>query len=279
MKKFFRRSKQIAGFAILLTLISCGTSNSDDKNKGDAKDGSSDSLSRAQLPPVVSVDLLEKAKKDGKSVFIVITGTGATDVDKASGIVSDASKKSKNSVLFSLNRDDAVNAELVKKYEIATVPLPFILVISPKGFPVAGGQPDQLTADQIVKSIPSPKQDEVLVAIGDKRPAFIVISQKALADKDGVLANCKSAFAKIQSGPAIVEIDFDDPAEKEFLSQMGITKIDGTTITVVSNAEGQITDTFNKKPTVSQLVTSANKVIKKSSCKPGSCAPGTKGCG
>jgi hypothetical protein len=278
MDKVINRLKQIVGLIYIAVFISCGNSNTEIKNGDTQKDGSEkDVTQNTKLPVAVSLAAMEKAKTDGKSLFLVIIGTGATGVEKASALANDANSKTKNSLTFSLNRDDVANGDLVSKYGIATVPLPFILVISPKGVAVTGGQPDQLTVEQLVKSVPAPKEDEVLLALSEKKPVFIVVSQKALTDKEGVISVCKAACLKIASNPAIVEIDFDDPLEKAFLNQISVTSINGATKTAVSNPEGQITEVFSKKPSINQLINAANKVIKKS----GGCCPGGsgKGCG
>lgn len=278
MKNNMSLFKQIPYLLFIMTLIACGNSKSDSK---DNKEGIDSTVTgSAELPVAVTAAELEKAKKDGKPIFLVITGTDATDVEKATAIVKDANARLNNSLVFSLNRDNAANSELVNQFGIATVPLPFILVISPRGVAVAGGQPVQFTAEQIIKSVPAPKQDEVLFALSEKRPVFIVVSQKNYTDKEGVLSNCKTASARNTSKPTIVEIDFDDSAEKAFLSQIGIASMNGTTITAVINVGGQITETFTKKPTTNQLNAAANKVIQqKSGCGPSGCAPGSKGCG
>ncbi|MEI6348529.1 MAG: hypothetical protein WCP69_11335 [Bacteroidota bacterium] len=273
-----KKMRQILGLFLVLAMVSCGNSKSDgDKNGKDSTQSAT--VDNAKLPDAVTAELLEKAKKEGKSVFLVITGSSVTGVEKATANVNGAKAKEKNSVVYSLNRDAAENKELVAKFEIETVPVPFILVISPKGLPVNGGEPAQLTPEMILSSIPSPKQDEVNVAMYDEQPVFIVVSQKGLTDKESVLTNCKKASAKIESKPIIVDVDFDDAAEKGFLKQMGVSKIDKSTIVVVINASGQIADTFNKNPTIGQLVTAATKAKKKSSgCKPGECGSGSS-CG
>jgi hypothetical protein len=278
MKQKMNFIRQIPILLLLSGVLACGnakTGGENDKGKDGAGDKSNVSV---ELPKAVTAADLEKAKKDGKPVFLVITGTGATGVENAAAIVKDANKKAANSLTFLLNRDDAANSDIVEKLGIATVPVPFILVVSPMGNAVAGAQPEKMSADQLVKSIPSPKEDEVYVAMGEKKAVFIVVSKTDYKDKDGVIANCKTASSKLTPGASIVEFDFDDPVEKAFISQIGVTQMTGTTVTVVVNTSGQITETFTKKATVGQLNAAANKVIQKSGCGPGGCAPG-KSCG
>jgi len=277
MKNKMHYLKQIPVLLLFACLMACGNAKSGGENdKG--KDGANGTTSNVstELPKAVTSADLEKAKKDGKSVFLVITGTGATGVENAAAIVKDANTKAANSLVFLLNRDDAANSTIVTKLGITTVPVPFILVVSPKGNPVAGGQAAQMTTDQIVKSIPSPKEDDVYVALGEKKPVFIIVSKADYKDKDGVIANCKTAGSKLTPNANIIEFDFDDANEKDFMTQIGVTQMNGATVTVVINTQGQITETFTKKPTVNQLNEAVNKVIKKSGCCPGGSG---KGCG
>jgi len=270
-----KRVKQITYFLLLLALASCGNSKSNNNGEGNDNSGTDGKLN-SELPASLTNDALEKANKEGKPIFLVITGTGATGIEKATANVKEANGKLSKSNIFSLDRDNSANSELVTKFGIATVPVPFILVISSKGIAVAGGTPTQMTAEQIIKSIPSPKQDEVYMALSEKRPVFMVVSQKNYSDKEDALANCKKASDRNNTKPAIVEIDFDDQVEKAFLSQIGISSMNGTTVIVVSNAAGQIIETFSKKPTTNQLNAAANKVVPKSS---GCCPSSSKGCG
>lgn len=227
--------------------------------------------------PVLSVqEQLDKAKKDGKSVFLVITANKATGVDKAVTIAKGATAKVAKSVVIQMNRDDAANSNLVTKFGIAFVETPFILVISPKGITVAGYPASSATSDMLVQAIPSPKKEEVLLAISEKKPVFIVVSKKGLTDKATVLANCKAVSAKMPNKPSVVEFDFNNTKDSEFLKQIGVTSINDKTITVVSNSSGQVTDKYEGVALEKALTASANKVVKTGGCCPGG---SSKGCG
>lgn len=221
---------------------------------------------------------LEKAKKEGKVVFLVITGTGAKDLNKTINMANEAKGKVSKSLVVQMNKDDASNASLVSKLGIAGVPVPFIVVISSKGVPVAGFSHLQATSALLVKSVPSPKQDEAFLALSEKKPVFIIVSKKGLSDKASVLSNCKSACAKITSKPVIIEIDYNDAKEKTFISQIGVASVTDKTVVVVINVSGQITETMTGTPDINKLVLAANKVIKSGGCCPGGkssngCAP------
>lgn len=258
----------------LLIIMACGNKKTDtntniEKNVPLVSETNTYSLPQSESP---TTDL-EKAKKDGKAVFLVITGADESGIEKAASIVKEANNKVKNSLIVRLNKEDAKNSNLVSKFRIAAVPVPFILVISPSGIPVAGAPPSQITSDQLVEVIPSPKQDEVFLAINEKKSVLIVISRAGYSDKKEILANCKKASSKISTKPVIVQIDFDEYNEKNFLKQLGITSIDGKTITIVINSSGQITEMFTEIPQVDILTAAANRIIQNKGCSPGGCAP------
>jgi len=232
------------------------------------------SIAKASLLTVQ--EQLDKAKKDGKSVFLVITANKTVGVDKAVTIAKGANAKVAKSVVIQMNRDEAANSNLVTKFGIAFVEAPFILVISPKGITVAGYPASTATSDMLVQAIPSPKKETVLLAVAEKRPVFVVISKKGLTDKATVLANCKAVSAKMPNKPSVVEFDISDSKESEFLKQLGVTAVNDKTITVVANSSGQITDKYEGIALETALITSANKVIKTGGCCPGG---STSGCG
>ena len=219
---------------------------------------------------------IEKQNKKGNAVFLIITDKAAVGVENAIKVANTAKSKAPNSAVVQLNRDDAANSSLVKEYTVANVPVPFILVISAKGNVSAGYPADGLDSDLLVQAIPSPKQDEAIEALDAEKPCFFVVSKQGFADKNTVLANCKTASSKIASNPAIIEIDFDDNNEKAFLERIGVETIKDKTLTIVANATGQITGTFEGSVDVSRLIAVANSVPKSSGCCPG--GSGSKGC-
>lgn len=104
---------------------------------------------------------LDKAKKDGKAVFIVVIGTGITNTDKAATIAKGANAIYKNAVVVQMNRDDAANAPLVAEWRLSVAPLPQILVVSSKGIPTGGYVLEQATAENGAALVPSPKPEMV----------------------------------------------------------------------------------------------------------------------
>jgi Mrp family chromosome partitioning ATPase len=216
---------------------------------------------------------LNKAKTDGKAIFVVVTGTGATDINKAMSIAKNAIAISKNATVIQMNRDLPVNEDLVSEWRLSGAPLPLILVISPKGYTTGGYTLADATADKIAALVPSPKMDEVYAAINNKKPSILVISKKSNIDKAGIILNCKSAANQLKNNVSIIEIDSTDPKEAAFIKQLNLKSGLNKTSVLVLNSSGQTTGSFTGKVEVAEIVGAATKVIKScgTSCSPGGC--------
>jgi len=262
--------------ATVTTFTACANSNAESK-KVDAQKGSPAKSAVAQKTPNASSSLqleLDKAKSAGKAVFVVVTGAGTTGIDKATTIAKGATGIYKKAVVIQMDRDLPINAEFVSKWGLSGAPLPLILSISPKGNATGGYTLAEATAAKIAALVPSPKMDDVYVALYNKKPVFLVVSKKSNIDKAAILNNCKSAVTQLKAKATIVEIDLEDPKEAAFIKQLNLQSATNSTTVMVLNASGRTTGMFNGKVETSELVTAATKVISGgcgSSCSPGGC--------
>ncbi len=219
---------------------------------------------------------LDKAKKAGKAVFVVVTGTGATDTDKATTIAKGANGIYKNAIVIQMNRDDAANASLVAEWRLAGAPIPLILVISSKGQPTGGYVLAQATAENIAALVPSPKLEEVYAAIASSKHAIVVFTKKSFVDRTEVIKIAKDAVAKLNNEAVFVEVDMDDSKENGFMNQLRIDKLSTkASVTVVINKQGQVAGTSTTVPDAAKLVAAAKTPVR-GGCGPG-CGPA--GCG
>jgi hypothetical protein len=235
----------------------------------------SDPAKTSEVPGKNSANQIETATKAGKAVFVVVTGTGVTDTDKATAIAKGANAIYKNAVIIQMNRDDASNVQLVSEYRLSGAPLPLILVISSKGFPTGGYILSQATAENIAALVPSPKLEDVYAAIGNKKIALVVFTKKSFADRSEVLKECKNAVSKLNNNAVIVEVDMDNSEEASFMNQLRIDKSVKNSVTLVINTQGQVAGTSTTVPDATKLVAAATAPVK-SGCGPG-CGPA--GCG
>ena len=217
-------------------------------------------------------DNISAAKTAGKAIFLVVTGTGVAETDKALLIAKGANEIYKNSVIVQMDRDDASNAQLVSEYRLAGAPLPLILVISSKGFPTGGYILAQATSENLAALIPSPKLEDVYTAINSGKYAIVAFSKKAFTDKPEVLKECKKAVALLNNEAILIEVDVEDNTEANFLNQLRIDKSQlNASLTLVINKQGQVAGTATTVPDATKLVAAAKKPVA-AGCGPG-CGP------
>ncbi len=125
--------------------------------------------------------------------------------------------------------------------------------------------------------IPSPAKAAILSAVEKKRPVYLVASRKGMKAVPKAMSACEAACIQVKSKPVTVKVDLDDPQEKTFLEQLGIDRATAEPVTLVINAQGQVTATYDGQVDVAKLVQDVSK--KSGGCAPGAFGPGTAGCG
>jgi hypothetical protein len=217
---------------------------------------------------------IEKANKEGKTVFLVVTEPGVTGAEKALSIAKQANEKVTESTVIEMNRADSTNSQLVKKYRLAGAQLPLVLVVASNGVAGGGLPADRATPEILVQLIPSPKKAEVLQALSENKSVFVVASRKSMADRATVFDTCKAACSQMKNNAVFVSIDMDDKKESSFLAQLKVNTLSTEPVTAVINTQRRITGSFNGPVEVMKLVQAATK--KASGCCPGG---SKKGCG
>ena len=217
-----------------------------------------------------TIDNLNAAKKAGKAVFLVVTGTGVPETDKAMLIAKGANDIYKNAVIVQMSRDDSANTQLVNQYRLAGAPLPLILVISSGGIPTGGYLLAQATAQNLADLIPSPKLEDIYSTIASSKIALVVFTKDSFKERAEVLKVCKEAVAKLDNNAEIVEVDLEDAKEVKLMNLLRVDKASNATLTMVINKQGQVTGTATSIPDATKLATAATLVVKSSCCGPGS---------
>lgn len=267
-----------AGLYILLH--SCSNSNAENKQPVDKLPVKTTAMevSTETVPADASAvaGLLDKAKAEAKAVFVVVTGNGSVDTEKAVSVANGAKGIYKNAEVVEMNRDDAANATLVNEWRLTGAPLPLILVVSPKGQLTGGRILAQATAENVAELVPSPKLEEVYAAIGSNKNAIVVFTKKSFADRNEVVENSKKAVDLLKNEAVFVEVDLEDAKENGFMKQVRIDKNTAkSSVTLVINKQGQVAGTSITVPDPDKLVAAAKTPVK-SGCGPG-CGPA--GCG
>ena len=259
----------------LWALTACGNSNAVNKQANSSAEINQNSQPEQPVTlPVSNSKIqadLEKAKKEGKAVFVVVTGTGVTETDKATTVAKGANAIYKNSAVVQFDRDDAANSQLVAEWRLAGAPLPLLLVVSPKGQLSGGMILSQATAENIAALIPSPKLEEVQTAISTSKPVLVVFTKKSMSDRTEVLQVVKETLTKLKNNAVIIEVDMEDAQEANFMNQLQIDKASLVSTTLVINTQGQVAGTSKSVPNAEKLALAATAPVK-SGCGPG-CGP------
>lgn len=212
---------------------------------------------------------LNQAKAAGKAVFVVVTGTGATDLNKAMTIAKGANAIYKNATVIQMNKDLPANEALVTEWRLAGAPVPLILVLSSKGLPTGGYVLADATSENVAALVPSPKLEKVYDAISQSKYAVVAFTKKTFTDRAEVIKECNKAVTLLKNDAIFVEVDMDDVKEKGFMDQL---RIDGKTakssVTLVINKQGQVAGTSTSVPDAQKLVSAATTPVK------GGCGPG-----
>jgi|SaaInlV_200m_DNA_2_1039689.scaffolds.fasta_scaffold07753_3 hypothetical protein len=218
---------------------------------------------------------IEKANKQGKAVFLVVTEPSVTNTKNAEIIANKAHEIYSKSIVITMDRSNAANKELLTKYRLSGAQLPLILVIASNGVVTGGFISNQATSEKIVALVPSPKKAEVLLALNNEKSVFVVVSNKSMSKNKEVISNCEQACEQMRDKAEVVNIDLDDINEQKFLEELKVNQKASQPQTYILNTKGQITGSLSGAVDVKTLVATATK--KNSSCCPsggsGSCSP------
>ncbi len=226
-----------------------------------------------------TTEQIQTANSNGNVAFVLVTEPGATGEDQSRQLIQDALAKVPGTVMIESDRADATNAEFVKKYKLASAPVPLILVFASNGVMAGGNVASKMSVQQLVAMVPSPKKAEVLKAIQSGQAAYITASRSGMASKSKVTSGCAAACSQMQGKCVAIDVDMDDPEEKALLTQLKVNTQSTEPVTVVINAKGQVTGSYTGAVEVENLITSATKVVASGCCPPNSgktCGPAPK---
>lgn len=226
-----------------------------------------------------TTEQLQTAASKGNVAFVLVTEPGAAGIDQIRQNIQEAMSQVDGSVMLESNRADAANTEFVQKYGLATAPMPLVLVFASNGVIAGGNAASRLNTQQLIAMVPSPRKAEVLKAIQSGQAAYVTAFRSGMTTVPDVTKGCVAACAKMMGKGATIEVNMDDPAEREFLNQLKVNLQSQEPVTVVINAKGQVTGSFTGIVEVDNLIASATKVVSSGCCPSGSgasCGPTTK---
>ena len=219
---------------------------------------------------------LAKAAEKQKVAFVLVSEPSAQNVAEARDLVRLAMKQVKESTMFELDRADPANADLVAQYRLAGAPIPLILVIARNGTLGGGMIAAGGTVERLVAMIPSPKKSEIMQYLQNGKAVLIFASRKGMASETEAAAACAAACGQLQDKCVTVRIDMDDPAEIPFLNSLKVNLAATAPVTLVVNAQGQVTGNYAGVVAAGDLAQAATK--KATGCCPSTVAGGSQSC-
>lgn len=276
MKKKIGHFYIAIGMLFIIPLLSCGNAESKINTEKETENVLADKSSPGNLPATESSSLeLEKAKNDGKTVFLVVFNKEGADKDKALKIAKDASaKKAKETKVIELNTGVKANSDLVTKFRLAGAPLPLIIVIDINGNAAGGVVLADATVDVLLNIIPSPKFSEVLKALTEQKGLLVVAYKEGMENKSKAIEKCKKAIQLMNNSAVLVELDIDNTNEASLMKQLQVDFMATEPVIFAINKNGQVTGNFDIKASTNELKNATKKVIQSgcgSGCKPGGC--------
>ena len=221
-------------------------------------------------------DQLATAVSNSQVAFVLVTEPGATGVDRANQTIQSAMTQISGSVMIESDRTNASNLPFIQQHKLAAAPVPLILVFASNGILAGGNVASKVSSQQLVAMVPSPKKAEVLKALQSGQAVYLTASRSGMATTSDVAKGCAAACTQMQGKCAAIDVSMDDPAESGFLKQLKVNLQATEPVTVVLNAQGQLTGTFNGPVDVTNLVQAATKKVSSGCCPPSSgktCAP------
>lgn len=216
-------------------------------------------------------ELLEKAKNERKTVFMIVTDS-TTNTSRLDSIVGSVITEKKNVTAVTMNMDEEANAELVKEYRLNGAPTPLILVVFDKGLLMGGMLENQVSRESLEEAIPTPKFSEISYALSKGTPVIALVSNSKFDSDTKAESICKSAKDKMSGKVEVVRIDTEDSAEEKLITMLNIKGKLKDSYIVAINAQGIMSGRFENVPEVGELVDAAQKIVQ-TGCAPGGCGP------
>jgi hypothetical protein len=210
---------------------------------------------------------LAQAKEAGWTTFLLVTEPRARMVADLRAAAQDAQRRTEKSIVVELDRSDTANKEIVKRYGLAGPRLPIVLVIAGNGAPAGCVAPAPKAAERLVGLVPTPCKAATLLALFEKKAAFVVVGRpKKMPEHAAVVAACGAAVKQLENKAVVVTVDLDDKAEKAFLDVLGADRKATGVATHVYGLQGTKTGVLKGGLRPADLVKAAKQ---KAECCPG----------
>jgi hypothetical protein len=210
---------------------------------------------------------LAAAQKAGRPTFLLVTEPRARGLEALRLVVEEARKEAPHVVSVEMDRTEAANKAVVKRYGLAGAKVPLVLVIAHNGAPGGGVVPGPKAGEQLLALLPSPRKADTLLALFERKAAFVVVGRPEMPGRKAALAACLAARAELEEKAAVIEVDLQDEAEQGFLEVLGADRKAEDVAVHVYALSGRKTEVLKGAGVTSGALVQA--ATKKAECCPG----------
>lgn len=206
-----------------------------------------------------TIDDIATANEKGQVVFLVLTQSGASNVEAARTAAKEAQKQVEGSTVLELDRSDASQASAVSRYKLQAAPVPIVLVIAQNGTAVGASRPGQGAVDRLVDMVPTPKKADHMQAIEQRQTSIIVFSRPTMQERSALFENLSAVTREMKDKVRLVLVDLDDTAEKKFIDEWEVPMKSVRPTVAVVNAKGQALGRLVGLQTADEIIKTCKK--------------------
>jgi len=221
-------------------------------------------------PMSTVADRLAEAKKAAKPVFLLVTEGRTAGVETMLAAAQAAQRRAPHTVIVEMDRAEPANLDIVKRYGLAGARVPFVLVLAHNGAPGGGVMLEAKAEERLLALLPSPRKADTLLALFERKAAFVVVGRSTMAGHAAAIETCRAAATRLEEKAVVVDVDLDDKAEASFLEVLGADRKAADPVVHVYGFSGRKTEALKAPVSSDALVKAATKKVE--------CCPGGK-CG
>ncbi|MGB6064825.1 MAG: hypothetical protein WBG50_08445 [Desulfomonilaceae bacterium] len=166
-------------------------------------------------------------------------------------------------------------AGFVAKFGVKEAPMPLAMVLAPNGA-ITAGFPGNFTKEQLLGSLATPAMEKLLGALQHGKMVFLCLQNGGTRENAEAMSGIRAFRADQQYAAAteVLMLDPSLPAERPFLTRLGINGPVNEAMTLLIAPPGSIIGSFKGATDKNRLVASVAKASKGccgAGCKPGQC--------
>jgi hypothetical protein len=218
---------------------------------------------------------ITEAGESGYNSILVVTDNEESDLDAAFALATETAGLSNKTVVAMVNRELEDNNELVEKYYLQRLTLPYVLILSSNGSAMGGVVPGKVTAGQLAAFIPTGCANKVIEAKTDGKASYLFVPSDDEETNTAWMKVINESIANPNVNAEMISVNPDDGSEASFLAKLGYNESLPLPMLVVLNKDSKITARYTSIPDAGTISLAASKVVS-SGC--GSSCPSSKSC-